>query len=292
MRQLRYVITNPGYPNPVQPGQTIAAAPPSVVQLAADINIPSTFQYSVSLERQLARSTSASITYTSTRGFDQLRSRDVNSPPPPSYVLRPDATRGVVRQIESAGKSVGNAVQFTLRGQLSRFFNASAQYTLSQTRNDTSGVNWTAPNAYDLSLEYGRADFDQRHRFDLLGTVNPGSLFNLGVSVALYSGRPYSITTGRDDFNTGVASARPAGVHRNSEQGPGYADIDLRWSRAISFDRTKKEGPAATIGVDAFNVLNRVNDSSYIGVLTSPFFGRAISAQPPRRLQLSVRVGF
>src|SRR5439155_15687416 len=30
VRQLRYVITNPGYPNPVQPGQTIAAAPPSV----------------------------------------------------------------------------------------------------------------------------------------------------------------------------------------------------------------------------------------------------------------------
>ena len=38
--------------------------------------------------------------------------------------------------------------------------------------NDTSGVNWMPPNSYDLSLEYARADFDQRHRFDFIGTFN------------------------------------------------------------------------------------------------------------------------
>jgi len=61
------------------------------------------------------------------------------------------------------------------------------------------------PNSYDSSQEYARADFDQRHRFDLLGTINAGSLFSVGASVALYSGRPYTVTTGHDDFNTGVA---------------------------------------------------------------------------------------
>jgi outer membrane receptor protein involved in Fe transport len=293
IRQLRYVITNPTYPDPFGPGQSLATEPPSVVQLAPDIELPTTVQYSVSLERQLAKSTSASVTYIGTRGFHQFLSRDVNAPPPPLYAARPDPTHAVVREIESTGKLVGNSVQFTLRGQVSRFVNTSVQYTLSETKNNTAGITWMPPNSYDLSLEYARADFDQRHRFDLLGTVNPGSWFNVGVALALYSGRPYSLTTGHDDFNTGIANARPPDVPRNTLEGPGYADLDLRWSRDLFFNQAKKaSGPALTLGIDAFNLLNRVNATGYIGTLTSPFFGRAIAAQPPRRFQFSARVKF
>src|SRR5438094_9710176 len=146
-------------------------------------------QYSLSLGHQLAKSTSVSGTYTGTRGFDQFLSRDINAPLPPLYTARPDPTRGVIREIESTGKLVGNSVQFTLRGQVTRFVNTSAQYTLSQTKNNTAGITWMPANAYDLSREYARADFDQRHRFDLLGTLNTGSWITIGVSLALYAGR-------------------------------------------------------------------------------------------------------
>jgi len=44
--------------------------------------------------------------------------------------------------------------------------------------------------------------------------------------------------------------------------------------------------------VDAFNVLNRVNDNTPVGNMSSPFFGRSISAQPPRRIQFSLRVRY
>jgi hypothetical protein len=158
--------------------------------------------------------------------------------------------------------------------------------------NDTSSVNWMPPNSYDLSLEYARADFDQRHRFDFIGTFNSGSWANLGVALALYSGRPYSITTGLDNFSTGTANARPAGVARNSAEGPGYADLDLRWSRELTLKPGARTGPSAVVGIDAFNLLNRVNYSRFIGTLTSPFFGQAISAQAARQLQLSVRLRF
>jgi len=47
-----------------------------------------------------------------------------------------------------------------------------------------------------------------------------------------------------------------------------------------------------TLGLDAFNVLNHVNYTSYVGVLSSPFFGKPISAQPPRRFQVSFRFRF
>ena len=39
-------------------------------------------------------------TYLGSRGVDLFRSRDVNAPPPPLYLARPDPTLGQVRQIE------------------------------------------------------------------------------------------------------------------------------------------------------------------------------------------------
>lgn len=101
------------------------------------------------------------------------------------------------------------------------------------------------------------------------------------------------MTTGRDDFHTGLGNARPSGVSRNSLQGPGYANLDLRWSHDFLLNKAKKDkGQAITIALDAFNVLNRVNYSSFIGNVSSPFFGHAVAAQPPRRLQLMVRFRF
>jgi hypothetical protein len=54
----------------------------------------------------------------------------------------------------------------------------------------------------------------------------------------------------------------------------------------------KSIGLQATPAVDAFNILNRVNYTSFVGNLSSPFFGRAVAAQPLRRLQLSFRLKF
>ena len=48
--------------------------------------------------------------------------------------------------------------------------------------------------------------------------------------------------------------------------------------------KKKDEGVKVTLAVDAFNVLNEVNHSSFIGNLSSPFFGQAITAQLPLRL--------
>jgi len=185
-------------------------------------------------------------------------------------------------------------LEVTLRGNVTRFFNGMAQYRLSSSHDDTSGINYFPPNTYDLSGEWGRSDFDRRHRFELLGTINPGKLFNLGVSVSVYSGQPYTLTTGLDEFNTGTANARPSGVSRNSLQGPGYAELALRWSRDFQLVKSKKKegGLKGTLAIDAFNVLNHVNYSYFVGNLSSPFFGQAISAQPPRRLQFSFRLKF
>lgn len=293
-RLRQYVIPNPSYPDPFAGNGSNAAQPVSVTRLQPNINIPYAIQYSFGFERQLHKGTTLALTYLGSRGVDQFRSRDINAPLPPSYALRPDPSVGVLREIESAGRRTSDSLEVTVRGSFTRFFNGMAQYRLASAHDNTSGITYFPPNAYDLSGEWSRSDFDRRHRFEMLGTINPGRLFNLGVSWSLYSGQPYTLTTGLDQFRTGTANARPAGISRNSLQGPAYADLDLRWSRDFSLRKGKKqdEGVKATLAVDAFNVLNEVNYSGYIGNLSSPFYGKANAAQPSRRLQVSFRLKF
>jgi len=292
-RLRQYVVINPGYPDPLS-GGPLTAQPIGITRLKPNINLPYVVQFSFGVEQQLQKSTSLAITYFGSRGFDQFRSRDINAPLPPAYVARPDASIGVLRQIESEGRRLSDSLEVTLRGNVTRFFNCMAQYHLAAAHDNTSGINYFPPNAYDLAGEWGRSDFDRRHRFEMLGTINPGKLFNLGVAVSLHSGLPYTLTTGLDAFHTGTANARPVGVPRNSLEGPGYAGIDLRWSRDFVLIKGKKKegGLIATLAVDAFNILNQVNYSYFIGNLSSPFFGQAIAAQPPRRLQFGFRLKF
>ena len=54
----------------------------------------------------------------------------------------------------------------------------------------------------------------------------------------------------------------------------------------------RNEGPRFAVGLDAFNITNRVNYVTYIGNLSSPFFGVPVAAKPPRRLQVSGRFEF
>ena len=285
---IKYVITSPGYPDPF--AATAAVQPPSIVQLAPGIQIPQTVQYSVGLDHQLQKTLTLSLTYTGARGYHLFRSRDVNAPPPPLYLTRPDPAYGVVRQVESTGRQETDSFQVTVRGPLSRWFNGQMQYTLSGAHNDTNGIGSFPANDYDLSGEWARADFDRRHRFNLLGRTSL-RLFDLGMGLSMNTGGPYNETLGPDLFNNGRGRARPAGVPRNSLETTGFASLDIRASRDLKLG-AGKDAREITFGLDAFNVLNHVNYGSFVGTLSSPLFGRPVSARAARQLQFSARMKF
>ena len=67
--------------------------------------------------------------------------------------------------------------------------------------------------------------------------------------------------------------------------------VDPNLSHTVML-RRPKEGPTATLAINSFNVLNHENDITYVGVITSPFFGRPVSAQPGRRMQLDLQFKF
>ncbi len=294
-QRLREVsISDPGYPDPLSSGGTLATQPSSIVRFATDIREPYVLQCVLGIERQLNKSLTATANYINTRGVKLFRSRDINAPLPP-FLERPDPAIGILRQVESTAHSQSHALELMLRGKITRFFSGTIQYTLGRAYNNTGGINSRPANSYDLAGEWSRADFDERHRFNLLGVIKAGEWLDLGMSLALTSGRPYSLTTGRDDNRDDLAIDRPAGVPRNSLQGPGAAALDLRWAKEFRLKETSKkvdEGSAITIGIAAFNVLNRTNFAGFVGNRSSPFFGLPVASRPARRMQLTLGFKF
>lgn len=290
-------IQNPDFP--IAPGTNFSAVPTNLARFDSRVRTPYALQYSLGLERQVHKNATVTISYRGQVQTKSFRSRDANAPILPvnpdltATYARPDPNYGQIQQIESRGRTELNALDISFRGQAGRVFSGQAQYTLSRFYGNTGGINWFPQDQYDAGSEWARADMDRRHRLNLIGNINPDHWLSLGVNATLYSGTPYTETTGNDDFHTGLGNARPAGVGRNTLQGGGVASLDLLYSH--DFRLTKATGDHARLlsaGASAFNVLNRTNFTNYIGALSSSFFHQPTAALAGRQLQFAVGYRF
>jgi hypothetical protein len=280
---------------------TTSVATPNRYQFAPDLSAGHLVQSSVSLERELRRKTSIAIEYANLRGVDLFRVRDLNAPLPGTS-LRPDPTLRQIVQIESTGSMRSNSLNVTFHAGAGSF-EGSAIYTYARTYNDTPGAKaggslaFTLPaNNRDPGAEWGRADFDIRQRFNLAGVLELPFAFHLGSILELRSGKPYEITTGFDDNLDSNATDRPAGSGRNAAESSGFGRLDLRLTKLFKTARPLRY-PAAKpgdleISIDVFNVLNRANYREFVGVRSSPFFGRPISAEQARKIQFAASYSF
>ncbi len=226
------------------------------------------------------------------RGIDLYRSRDANAPPPPLYAARPVSSIGALHLYESSGGLKSQGLQTALRGDLTRYFKGMVMYELGRASNDTDGIEAFPANNWNLNGEWARASFDVRHFIYLYGTVNAGKWLKVGLVFSANSGKPYTLTTGLDPYHTGLANARPEGVSRNTLRGTPMSTLDLHWSREFPVHVSDVKGMRLAVGADLFNLFNRTNYTSFVGSLSSPFFGAPVSAAPARRTQLSLSVRF
>ena len=194
--------------------------------------------------------------------------------------------------MQSDGYLKGNALELTFRGKLNKYFSGQVQYSFSRTDNNTSGITFFPADSYNAAADWGRADNDRLHKFDLLASTQAVKYFTLGVALSLYSGKPVNITTGGDDNHDGILIDRPAGTARNTMPGPGTISLDLNLSHDFPLSKAKKEAKVLSLSLNSFNVLNHPNYVTYIGAMSSPLFGNPVAAQPPRRMQLDVQFKF
>jgi hypothetical protein len=197
--------------------------------------------------------------------------------------MRPDSNLAFLQQVESGGRLLSNALEVTFRSKTGRWFTGQAKYTLSRAEDNSGGINWYPQNQYAPNDEWGRAEFDQLHRFNLLGNINSGHWLSLGVAATLYSGLPYAETAGSDSYNTGLGNARPVGVGRNTLEGGGTTDMDLLWDHDFHMGRSSdKQSRIVNVGASAFDVLNHPKFVTYVGNVRSPLFEQATTALPGR----------
>jgi Carboxypeptidase regulatory-like domain/TonB dependent receptor len=287
------VIANPSYPDPFGSGQ-IVTPPPSTVRLAPDLHTPYMTQVGAGLEQEVWGRNQLAAEYVVSRGENQFRSRNLNAPVPGTG-RRPDQAFLNINQVESNGEARSQALTVSWRGRVGKAFRPYVQYVLAKTTNDTAGLFSLPADNFALAAESGPADFDQRHRLNLIGTLALPGAVQTGLVLSMGSGLPYDITTGFDDNGDTLANDRPRGITRNTGRGPSTVQLDVRITKTLARSRRGDQGQkrdGLDVMVDVFNALNRTNVTGIAGAVSSPFFGRANAAAAARTVQFSVRYSF
>jgi Carboxypeptidase regulatory-like domain/TonB dependent receptor len=188
-----------------------STATPTVYAVNPRLHAPYTLQSAISVERQVTKSATLSVTYLNSRGFHQLATINANAPLPGSTV-RPDPAQGNIYEFlsESVFRQQQLIINSNIRaGSKLQLF---GYYTLNYANSNASGVSNFASNSYDLSLDYGRATFDARHRLFLGGSLSLPHLFRLSPFMVVSSGSPYNITVPDDVNGDSIFNDRPGFV--------------------------------------------------------------------------------
>ena len=305
-RNREVILEHPGFPDPFEAGVDVTPAP-GRRELGPRLRMPQLWQLSVEVARTMGP-LQASASYSAQQGTNRLRSRNVNVPGPAGE--RPDRTAGNVFRLESSARSSLHSLRLDLfAAPPSGRFSANVVYLLSRSIDEADGPLGLPANSADLRGERGPAASDRRHvLFGFLLLRLPAGL-QLGADFSAMSGLPYDVTTGRDDNGDTISNDRPPGATRNSARGAGYRQVSARlgWRfgpartpRAVSVERGDTlsfgSGPSAQRRFEAHvrvnNLFNHPNWSRFVGVQTSPLFGRAVSALPMRRFELGLSALF
>ncbi len=215
--QKQFVISNPQCPNLTDISSCNGAVTPAVstiYQISPRLHAPYTLQSAISVERQLTKAATLSVTYLNSRGFDQLLTINADAPFPgtpcsPACVtpaggnLYQYVSEAVFRQnqlIANTNVRVGSKVQLF------------GYYVLNYANSDTSGVSSFPSNSHNISADYGRASFDTRHRLFLGGSFALPLNFRLSPFMIASSGSPFNISTTNDLNNDSIFNDRPGFV--------------------------------------------------------------------------------
>jgi hypothetical protein len=215
--QQQLIISSPDFfpdiPSPLPPPSSSSL--PTSYQIASDLRAPYVLQSAVSLEQQVTKNATLTLTYLRSHGVHQFLLDDLNAPLPPGDPdagLRPLGNgHGNFYQYESVGLFTQNQLISNFNLRLGTKLSLFGYYVLNYADSDTTGNTPTvAMNPYNIRESYGRASFDVRNRFFMAGTWNLPHRFSLSPFLVTASGAPFNVTLGQDLFGTGVFNARPA----------------------------------------------------------------------------------
>ena len=242
-RQLQIVIRNPLFPDP---GIGSVTPPSSIRVRAADLEAPYSINTSLSIEKSFPKGLGMVYSWDTTRGLHQLRSRNLNAPFT-ANAPRPIPTQGNINQLESTGMSRSNNfnIQFSENlPSISRItqLRLNGGLGFGWSKSDSDGAFGLPMDNYNLWKDWGRSSQDTRRRFNAgLSFRTPLNMF-MSTNINATSGRPYNITTGRDDNGDTNINDRPAGFDKNAGTGPKTYSMSMNLNKTIPLHREARAG--------------------------------------------------
>ena len=226
--QIQYIVNCPtgqtcpfafNYPTPPSLSE-LQSSSPTTYQIDPRLRSPYILQSALSLERQVTKAATITISYLNSRGFDQLLTRNINAPIPPSTdphdpAVRPFGTLDNIYQYATEGifrqnQLIVNATVRTGRVTLFGF------YTFNNVRSNTGGVSKSSPGGafpsdqYNLDADFGRAGYDIHHRLFFGGSISAPYGFRVSPFMLASSGAPYNVTLGYDLNGDSITNDRPS----------------------------------------------------------------------------------
>jgi hypothetical protein len=223
--QTQYTITNPTcfsatslnaiLVNPSICG-TASSVAKTVVQITPTYHSPYTGQLGTSLERQVNKSTSLTLTFLHSYGVHQMVTRDANAYMPGSFVygntkligVRPNSAMGILEQFDSQAIFKQNQLIVNINARLSSNLGLSGFYNLTSANSNTG----TASNSYNLMQDYRRAGFASRNMLFLMGNYSGPFGFTFNPFLIAQSGRPYNFVSPNDLTGDNFFNDRPSMV--------------------------------------------------------------------------------
>jgi len=277
--QLQYIVNQPDFYPLIPPPSLLAQlakTSPTVYQVASNIQPGYTLQAAFSVERQVTKSSTVSVTYLNARGVHQFFLRNANAPLPGTYNID-DPTSGVrpfggttnIYQYNSEGTFVQNQLITNFRIAVGKRVSLFGFYALNFANSDLGagagggggsffgGGSASAAfimNSYDPMEDQGRASFDVRNRFVLGGSIAMKYGFRLSPFILAQSGAPFNIIVGQDLNGDSIFNDRPA---LGNTAGPGGQVYVTQWG---TFNSVPLPGqPIAPINTGSATALFTLN---------------------------------
>ncbi len=238
VNQVRTIIKNPGLtctPSAVNACHAVASGNTTTVT-SPKLRNPYTLQFAFGFDQQLFRTATVSVNYLRAQGVHQYNGQNINAPIPGGggYPLQPGlpvpSTSAIVQnQYQSEGIFNQNQLNANFNVRPAKFVTLTGFYSMNFADADTSGFGSNPTVAYNLRNDYGRASFDIRSRYTVVGNFTLPHLISLSPFVTGQSGNPYNVTAGTDLNNDSFFNDRPTFLSGQSS---------ASCTNALSFNRT------------------------------------------------------
>ena len=183
---------------------TGSSAARTAYQVAGNYRSPYTQQFGASIERQITKAQTATLTSLHSTGVHQMVQINANAP----YLTNYDNTRGNVYQYTPEGVFKQDQLILNTNVKFSQSFNVFGFYTLSFAHTDGAGGGAVSDSS-NIGKDYGRAGFVSRNSLFLIGNYSAPWGIRLNPFLIAQSGKPFNITTGTDLNGDSFFNDRP-----------------------------------------------------------------------------------